>query len=46
MINPRQRNDNTIKDITPLPDHDTIREDMAQARYRSKIDLADRYEHV
>lgn len=42
----RQRNDNTIKDITPMPDQDTIRDDVARARYRSKIDLSDAYEQV
>jgi hypothetical protein len=46
VIDARQRNDNTVKDVTPLPDQDTIREDVARARYRSKIDLADAYEQV
>jgi ArsR family metal-binding transcriptional regulator len=30
----------------PLPDQDIIREDVARAKYRSKIDLADAYEQV
>ncbi|KAG6860809.1 hypothetical protein C0995_007389 [Termitomyces sp. Mi166 len=42
----RERNDNTIKDVTPLPDQEVIREDVAKARYRSKIDLTDAYEQV
>lgn len=46
VIDARQRNDNTIKDVTPLPDQEIIREDVARARYRSKIDLADAYEQV
>jgi hypothetical protein len=46
VIDARQRNDNTVKDVTPLPDQDTIREDVARAKYRSKIDLADAYEQV
>jgi hypothetical protein len=41
-----KKNNNTIKDVMPLPDQDTIREDMARAKYRSKIDLADAYEQV
>jgi hypothetical protein len=35
-----------VKDITPLPDQDIIHEDVARAKYRSKIDLADAYEQV
>ncbi|KAG6870956.1 hypothetical protein C0995_009417 [Termitomyces sp. Mi166 len=45
-LDARQRNDNTIKDVTPLPDQEVIREDVAKARYRSKIDLTDAYEQV
>ena len=46
VIDARQRNDNTVKDVTPLPDQETIREDVARSKYRSKIDLADAYEQV
>jgi hypothetical protein len=46
VIDARQRNDNTIKDVMPLPDQDAIREDVAWAKYRSKIDLTDTYEQV
>jgi hypothetical protein len=46
VVDARQRNDNTLKDVTPLPDQDVIREDVARAKYRSKIDLADAYEQV
>ena len=46
VIDARQRNDNTIKDVTPLPDQDIIREDVAQGKIRSKIDLSDTYEQV
>ena len=45
-IDARQRNDNTIKDITPLPDQDIIWEDVARAKIRSKIDLMDAFEQV
>ncbi|EKM81441.1 hypothetical protein AGABI1DRAFT_125827, partial [Agaricus bisporus var. burnettii JB137-S8] len=44
VIDCRQRNDNTVKDVTPLPDQEVIGEDVARMPYRSKIDLADAYE--
>ncbi|KAG6858697.1 hypothetical protein C0995_014667, partial [Termitomyces sp. Mi166 len=40
----QQRNDNTIKDVTPLLDQEVICKDVAKARYRLKIDLTDAYE--
>ncbi|KAG6865423.1 hypothetical protein C0995_005993, partial [Termitomyces sp. Mi166 len=43
-LDARQRNDNTIKDVTPLLDQEVICEDVAKARYRLKIDLTDAYE--
>ncbi|KAG6881979.1 hypothetical protein C0995_016387, partial [Termitomyces sp. Mi166 len=43
VLDARQRNDNTIKDVTPLPDQEVIHEDVVKARYRSKIDLTDAY---
>lgn len=46
VIDARQRNDNTVKDLTPLPDQEVIHEDVARGKYRSKIDLADAYEQV
>jgi len=45
-VDARQRNDNTVKDVTPLPDQDIIWEDVARARIRSKIDLTDAFEQV
>ncbi|KAG6893243.1 hypothetical protein C0995_001179, partial [Termitomyces sp. Mi166 len=45
-LDAQQRNDNTIKDVTPLLDQEVIREDVAKARYRSKINLTDAYEQV
>ncbi|KAG6892098.1 hypothetical protein C0995_005345, partial [Termitomyces sp. Mi166 len=42
-LDAQQRNDNTIKDVTPLLDQEVIHEDVAKARYRSKIDLTDAY---
>lgn len=45
-IDCRKRNENTVKDVTPFPDQDTIRYDVARAKYRSKIDLSNAYEQV
>jgi hypothetical protein len=46
VVDGQQHNDNTIKDVTPLPDHDLIREDVSQGKIRSKIDLSDAYKQV
>jgi hypothetical protein len=45
-IDCRKRNDNTVKDVMPLPDQDQIRLDVARAKVRSKIDFSDTYEQV
>lgn len=42
----RLRNENTHRDVTPFPDQDLIRNDVANAKYRSKIDLSDAYEQI
>jgi hypothetical protein len=44
VVNARKRNDNTFKDMTPFPDQDQIRMDVARAKYRTKIDMSDAYE--
>jgi hypothetical protein len=41
-----ERNDNTIHDITPLPNQEQIRNDVAWGKYRTKIDMSDAYEQV
>ncbi|KAL1938571.1 hypothetical protein VTO73DRAFT_11594 [Trametes versicolor] len=46
VIDARQRNDNTYKDVTPFPDQDNIRIDVARAKFRSKIDMSDAYEQI
>ena len=46
VVDCRQRNDNTVKDVAPLPDQDQIRMDVARARYHSKIDLSNVYKQV
>ncbi|KAJ3543853.1 hypothetical protein NM688_g5811 [Phlebia brevispora] len=46
VVDCRRRNDNTIKDVTPFPDQEQIRQDVARAAVRSKIDLSDAYEQI
>lgn len=33
VVDARQLNDNTVKDVTPLPDQEVIREDVSRAKY-------------
>jgi hypothetical protein len=40
VINAQKRNATTVKDVTPFPDQDMIRLDVARAKFRSKIDLS------
>ena len=42
----RQQNDNTWKDVTPFPEQDTIRHDVARAKFRSKLDMTEAYEQT
>jgi len=44
VIDCRQHNKNTVKDVTPLSDQDQIRMDVVRVKYRSKIDLSNAYE--
>ena len=46
VVDLRLRNDNTVKDVTPFPDQDQIRHDVARAKYRSKFDMSDAYEQT
>jgi hypothetical protein len=46
VVDCRERNDNKAKDLTPFPDQDMIRNNLAKAKYQSKIDLSDAYEQV
>jgi len=46
VVDCRQRNDNTIKDVTLFPDQDQIQMDVAQAKFCSKIDLSNAYKQV
>ena len=42
----RMQNDNTKKDVSPFPDQDMIRHDIACAPYRSKLDMSEAYEQI
>ena len=42
----RQQNDNTWKYVTPFPEQDTIRHDVARAQLRSKLDMTEAYEQM
>ncbi len=46
VVDLRLRNENTVKDVTPFPDQDQIRHDVARAKYRSKFDMSDAYEQT
>jgi hypothetical protein len=46
VIDARNRNSNTILDVTPMPDMRLIQESVARATYRSKIDMSDAYEQI
>ena len=42
----QQQNENTWKDVTPFPNQDTIRHDIAWANFRSKLDMTEPYEQT
>ena len=42
----QQQNENTWKDVTPFPDQDAIRHDIARAKFRSKLDMTEAYEQT
>jgi hypothetical protein len=46
VMNAKKCNDIMIKDVTPFPDQDLMRLDVAQAPYHSKIDLSGTYKQV
>ena len=46
MFNLRQQSDNPWKDVTPFPEQDAIRDDVAHARFRSKLDMTEAYEQM
>ena len=42
----QQQNENTWKDMTLFPDQDAICHDIAQAKFRSKLDMTEAYEQT
>ena len=42
----QQPNENMWKDVTPFPDQDAICHDIAQATFRSKLDMTEAYEQM
>jgi len=46
VVDGQQCNDNTVKDVTPLPDQDLIHLDIVKAKIHSKIDLSDAYKQI
>jgi hypothetical protein len=46
VIDARQCNKNTIPDVTPLPNQEAVRNNIAHARFRTKIDLSDTFKQI
>jgi hypothetical protein len=46
IIDQWERNANTIKDVTPMPDQDNIRNSVVCTRYWMKVDITDAYEQI
>ena len=42
----RQQNKNMWKEVTSFPDQDAIHHDIAQAKFRSKLDMTEAYEQM
>jgi hypothetical protein len=46
VIDTRQCNENTIPDVTPLPNQEAVRNNVMHARFRTKIDLSDAFKQI
>src|SRR6202041_1488557 len=46
VIDGRKRNENTRKDVTPFPNQEQIRNDVARGKYQSKIDMSNVYKQI
>jgi hypothetical protein len=46
VIDARQCNENTIPDVTLLPDQEAVRNDVARARFHTKINLSDAFKQI
>jgi Reverse transcriptase (RNA-dependent DNA polymerase) len=42
----REQNENTVKDVTPFPDQDIIRNDIARRAYQTKLAMSEAYEQI
>ena len=42
----RQQNDITWKDVTPFPEQEAIRHNVAHAQFKSKLDMTEAYEQM
>jgi Reverse transcriptase (RNA-dependent DNA polymerase) len=42
----REQNENMVKDVTPFPDQDIIRNDIARAAYQTKLDMSEAHEQI
>jgi RNase H-like domain found in reverse transcriptase/Reverse transcriptase (RNA-dependent DNA polymerase) len=42
----REQHKNTVKDVTPFPDQDIIRNDIACATYWTKLNMSEAYEQI
>jgi hypothetical protein len=46
VIDLQKRNENTVKDLTPFPDQDEIRESVVQVKFHSKLDMTSAYKQI
>src|ERR1700720_2572243 len=46
VIDGRKQNENTKKDVTPFPDQEQIRNDVARGKYQLKINMSNVYEQI
>ncbi len=46
VVDARNRNANTVLDVTPMPDMRFLMDSLACNMYRSKIDMTDEYEQI
>ena len=46
VFNLQEQNNNTVKDVTPFPDQDIIRNDMARVAYQLKLDMSEAYKQI
>jgi hypothetical protein len=42
----REQNENMVKDVTPFPEQDIIRNDIARAAYQTELNMSEAYEQI